>query len=40
VHFYNPETKEKMCVIEIEWISDRDKVIEDNLIQDEIKNMT
>jgi hypothetical protein len=30
IHFYNPETKEKIRVNESEWMNDRDKVIEDN----------
>ena len=38
VHICNPETKEKIRVAELEWMNDRDKVIEDNLIQEEIKN--
>jgi hypothetical protein len=39
VHFYNPEAKEKMRVTEHKWMNDRDKVIEDNLIKEEVKNM-
>jgi hypothetical protein len=37
VHFYNPETKEKIRVTEL--INDSDKVIEDNLIKEEVNNM-
>jgi hypothetical protein len=40
VHFYNPETKEKIHVTETELLNDRDKVIEDNLVKEEVKNMT
>jgi hypothetical protein len=40
VNFYNPQTKEKMRVTEKEWLSDRDKVIEENLIKEQVKNMT
>jgi uncharacterized protein YfaT (DUF1175 family) len=32
--------KEKIRVTEAEWMNDRDKVIEDNLIKEEVKNMT
>jgi hypothetical protein len=39
VHFYNPEMKEKIRVTEPEWMNDRDKVIEDNLIKEEVNNM-
>ena len=40
VNFYNPQTKEKMRVTEKEWLSDRDKVIEENLIKEQVNNVT
>jgi hypothetical protein len=33
-HFYNPETKEKIRVNKLKWLSDRDKVIENNITSD------
>jgi hypothetical protein len=40
VHFYNPETKEKIHVTEHECLNNRDKVTEDNLVKEKVKNMT
>jgi hypothetical protein len=34
-----PETKEKIHVTEPKWMNYRDKVIEDNLIKEEVNNM-
>jgi hypothetical protein len=33
VNFYNPQTKERIPVIEKEWMNDRDKLITDNIVQ-------
>ena len=36
IHFYNPETKEKIRVNETEWLRNCNKIIEDNNISSDI----